>query len=111
MPTPPRKPPARGRVASQVESALKATIESELARAQVDAPNADFSRGAIFSKAGGFSKGIIFSRTSSGQERLDEVVLPSIAQLDDAQFGAFAERLGSLQKVKNLKAQPPTREG
>jgi hypothetical protein len=94
----------------RVESALKATIESELSRATFTRPQdalGYFSRGAIFSRSNGFSKGIIFSRNYSELERLDEsIILDSAAQLDDVTFSAFAARLAEISAAKQVKGGP-----
>jgi hypothetical protein len=93
-------------VQRRVESALKATVESELQRAtaQRARPLEYFSRGAIFSRSNGFDKGIIFSRTSDIIDRIDErEILSTLANLDDQTISAFAERLAQVNSVKNLK--------
>jgi hypothetical protein len=82
-------PDARARV----ESALKATLDNELAA------------GAAARRAGGgevardFSRGIIFSKVVNAVASQDAVVLPAL-NLDEAQFSKFADRLAQLQRLK-----------
>jgi hypothetical protein len=71
----------------RVESALKDTLERELAGPGAN-PAAAFSRGILFSKSG---------KTIS----LDEVVLPGLAEMDEAKFKTFMDRIATLKGNKS----------
>jgi hypothetical protein len=79
----------------RVESILKASLERELA-AGVGIEGSD-----ILSKKE-FSKGWFFSRSRPvGLRPEEEMILENVAQLDDAAFTKFAERLATLKTIKN----------
>jgi hypothetical protein len=103
----------------RVQSMLKATIETNLARerAFVDAGDlagvAFHSNGIIFSRSGNgtpFSNGIIFSRTGSHHTlpALDPEhqvhLVQQLAGLDEVAFTAFTERLVRLRETKSRAA-------
>jgi hypothetical protein len=109
QPKQPSEKAQAARLTSSVKSALKAVIESDLAREKVAGTKvpdlgAYFSRGIIFSKSGNgtpFSRGIIFSKTGSDIIRPDEDrVLTTLTALDEASFHAFANRLIALKQTK-----------
>jgi hypothetical protein len=99
----------------KVESALKATIEADLARqkrlselAGLPEVVGAFSRGVIFSKSDPFSRGIIFSKLAGRVERPDESpIIQQTLQMDEAAFHAFADRLIKLKEAKNISAGGP----
>jgi hypothetical protein len=87
---------------AKVETALKKTIESELAKVGLVSEGGGFSRGLIFSKAGGFSKGVFFSKDKGSIidiERIDERIILE----DEAALQIFAERLSNIKQVKDLR--------
>jgi hypothetical protein len=79
-------PEARARV----ESALMATIESELAGSRFGGagPAASFSRGILFSKSGAL-------------RNPEELVLPALAEMDESKYQQFAKRLTELRSIRS----------
>ena len=103
---------ARRPADERVRATLKGMIEVNLARekaisqVQNDLPGAWHSNGIIFSKSGNgtpFSNGIIFSKT--GRVEIEagdpgEAFVHGLAELDEAAFSAFTDRLLRLKQVK-----------
>lgn len=86
-------PEARARV----ESALKRTLDAELARAASGIPGAE-------AMAHSRSKGFFFSRSKTSdvlrpQMEIDRTLLQNIQGMDDAAFSRFAERLTRLRQI------------
>lgn len=82
-------------VRERVEAALKATLESELAKGGMSAganPAAAFSR----------SKGWVFSRSKTSDILRDPPeILQNINTMDEAAFQSFAKRLSTLKQLKD----------
>jgi hypothetical protein len=91
-------------IRAKVEQVLKATIDSELARASsphiLREDGTPFSRGLVFSKTNPFSRGIFFSKTSD-IERPEELEREVV--MDPVILSALAERLIQVRAVKDLK--------
>ena len=79
-------PEARARV----ESALKDTLEKEIA---VE------TGGRVPGAAASFSRGILFSKSGKSLS-LDEEILPGLAEMDEAKFKAFTDRIAQLRGRK-----------
>jgi hypothetical protein len=90
-------PEARARV----ESALKPILEAELTQE---------ARGPVSPHAREFSRGIIFSRSRSravaGEVLEDQALLRQAAELDEATFTKFADRLSALKNIKDAGTGP-----
>jgi hypothetical protein len=102
-------------VERRVQAALKATIETNLARERMITANltrfpgaAYFSNGIIFSKSGNgtpFSNGIFFSKTGAQftlEREQETVAVQDLAALDQVAFTAFTDRLLRLKEVKDI---------
>ena len=83
---------------AKVESALKRTLDTELARAS----EGDGTEAMAFSR----SKGFFFSRSKTSDSLLDQVTNPAervlvdkLETLDEASFSKFADRLATLKKI------------
>ena len=76
-------PAARARV----EGALRETIEREVA-GELGGPGGS---------ARAFSRGIFFSKSGKAIS-LDELILPSISEMDEAKFATFMDRITALKK-------------
>ena len=74
----------------RVESGLMASIEAELAG----------SRGGAGGPAASFSRGILFSK-SGALRNPEELVLPALAEMDDAKYKQFAHRLTELRGIRS----------
>lgn len=81
-----------------VESALKRTLDTELARASEGAG----TEAMAFSR----SRGFFFSRSKTSDSLLDQVSDPAeramvdkLESLDEASFSKFADRLTTLKKI------------
>jgi hypothetical protein len=79
---------------SRIEAALKETVDEELA---VEA--GQLGPGG---KAAAFSRGIFFSK-STRSISLDEVILPELAEMDEAKFKSFMERIAVLKGTRTTK--------
>lgn len=104
----------QGNAVDPVKSALKASIEANLARERAvseavanrvgDA--AFFSRGVIFSKSGNgtpFSRGVVFSKSGANEvEKGDPAeIISQVTELDHQSFQNFTDRLLALKQVKD----------
>jgi hypothetical protein len=108
-------------VENRVKAALKTTIEANLAReARISGevgrfPGvAFFSNGVIFSKSGNgvpFSNGIFFSKTGAQFGRVPDeaAAVQNLAELDQAAFTEFTDRLLRLKEIKGVDS--PKKEG
>jgi hypothetical protein len=87
-------------IRARVQRALKETLERTIAGESVG----DITHGGGGGGGGGGfsrSKGAIFSRSRAGKLMMeaDDVVVEKAAQLDDAAFQKFAERLAQLKSM------------
>ena len=80
---------------ARVHDSLKATIANEVG-AQATLPG---------TAAAAFSRGIFFSK-SGKDTSLEEIVLPAVTQMNEAQFQAFAQRLSTLKQSAKGSAAP-----
>jgi hypothetical protein len=92
-------------IRSRVESALKATLEAELAKANVginENPAAIFENpAAAFSR----SKGWVFSRSKTSDVLRDPPeLIQNLNKMDEVAFRNFAERLTTLKRLKDEKS-------
>lgn len=108
--------PESENVDPKVHAALKASIETNLARKAVRAEAVAsaggavtaFSNGVIFSKATNgtpFSNGVFFSKTGAALERLgddpaEQQLIEELVSFDEAAFNSFTNRLTRLKQAK-----------
>ena len=105
-----------GKGDDRVQSMLKATVETNLARERALNASGDLefaaahSNGIIFSRGGGFSNGIIFSRSGHAKTlpaKDDEVdFVQDLIGLDEVAFTAFTDRLVRLRDAKGPSQAP-----